>query len=71
MLCKMRCVKKFNTKDGEAYSVLVPEFGKAINIKDKYQNVPLAESALYLVEVEAMQKDGKAFLAFNVLAPIG
>lgn len=71
MLVKMRCVRKFNTKDGEAYSVLAPEFGKAINVKDKYQNVPLAESALYLVEVEARQKDGKAFLTFNVLAPIG
>lgn len=71
MLVKMRCVRKFETKEGEAYSVLVPEFGKAINVKDKYQNVALVESALYLVEVEAKQKDGKAFLTFNVLAPIG
>lgn len=71
MLCKMRCVRKFNTKDGEAYSVLAPEFGKAINVKDKYQTVPLVESALYLVEVEAKQKEGQAFLTFNVLAPIG
>lgn len=71
MLVKMRCVRKFETKEGEAYSVLAPEFGKAINVKDKYQNVALVESALYLVEVEAKQKDGQAFLTFNVLAPIG
>lgn len=71
MLVKMRCVRKFETKEGEAYSVLAPEYGHVVPVKDKYQPVALKDTGLYLVEVEAKQKDGKAFLTFNVLAPIG
>ena len=71
MLVKMRCVKRYEGKTGEKYAELRGEVGKAVSIKEKYQNVPLKETGLYLVEIEAKQKDSQAFLTFNVLAEIG